>query len=92
MTYPFHAVRGSDLAEHCVVVEDSSVGSVRELTVVRRSTEVLLARKLCERVEARGGRADGGGRGGVRGTRHAADRTAVRGRRDGAASLCLDKE
>ena len=70
-TYPFHAVRGCDLPELLGVVEDRGVGSVGKLAVVRRGTEVLLARRLRERVETgarrrRGARTDGGRRAGGR--------------------------
>ena len=53
---PLHAVRGGDLAELLVVVEDRDVRGVRELAVVRRSAEVELASRLRKRVEASAGR------------------------------------
>lgn len=64
ITHPFHAVSGSDLAEHLVVVEDGGVAGIGKLVVVRSSTEVLLARLGCESVELGGGggrRTTGGG-------------------------------
>ena len=66
-THPFHGVSRGDLTEHRVVVEDSSVCSVRQLAVVRGSTEVELVHRLGQLVElgGRGRRATARG-GGMR--------------------------
>lgn len=49
---PLHAVRRGDLAEIARVGQDADVRGVTELAVVRRGTEVRLALRSDERVEA----------------------------------------
>ena len=51
---PFHTVGGGDLAEHRVVIEDSSVWDIAELAVVSSCTEVELADGFGEGLQFRG--------------------------------------
>jgi hypothetical protein len=53
LAHPFHAVRGSDLTKHLVVVQNRRVRSIRKLRIISSGTKVELPRSFGKRLKLR---------------------------------------